>query len=73
VVDYDDDGSGLQLHGDPRLAGRLFGRGQTSNGTGVGLYLVRALMQRMGGKLQLGATASGGFHASLWFVAARES
>jgi signal transduction histidine kinase len=73
VVDYSDDGSGLKLHGDPRLVGRLFGRGQTSNGTGVGLYLVRALMQRMGGKLQLGATAAGGFHASLWFAATIEN
>ena len=45
-----DDGRGFE--GDPSRLGRLFQRGGASRGTGVGLYLVRVLMERMGGGVE---------------------
>ena len=50
-----------------RSLGRLFLRGGASRGTGVGLYLVRVLMERMGGNVQLRACRGGGFAATLRF------
>ena len=73
LVDYRDGGRGVR--GDPRDLGTLFGRGGDSRGTGVGLYLVRALMRRMGGHVRFasgGEGAGGGFQALLQFQAARE-
>src|SRR5580698_1784339 len=48
VLEYQDNGRGVAA-GTGRL-GRLFGRGEASPGAGVGLYLVRRLMQRMRGR-----------------------
>lgn len=68
-IRYQDDGAGFD--GDPESLGRLFLRGGSSKGTGVGLYLVRVLMDRMGGSVRF-ANASGaggrGFSATLVFV-----
>jgi len=64
-LDYRDNGQGV-LAGTGRL-GRLFGRGPGSNGAGVGLYLVRRLMQRMGGRARFDTAPGAGFQAELWF------
>ena len=49
-----------------RELGRMFGRGASSGGTGIGLYLVRALMQRMGGRRRVStARRAQGFAPSL--------
>jgi len=63
---YRDDGAGFE--GEPDSLGRLFLRGGTSRGTGVGLYLVRVLMDRMGGSVRFAHAEGGGFAASLSFV-----
>jgi signal transduction histidine kinase len=64
-ITYRDDGRGFQ--GDPARLGRLFLRGGESRGTGVGLYLVRVLMDRMGGDVQFAHAEGGGFAATLRF------
>ncbi len=62
---YRDDGRGFD--GDPTRLGRLFMRGNTSRGTGVGLYLVRVLMDRMGGDVEFTVAEGGGFAVTLHF------
>ncbi|HEY3809680.1 MAG TPA: HAMP domain-containing sensor histidine kinase [Steroidobacteraceae bacterium] len=64
---YHDNGRGVAA-GTGRL-GRLFGRGPNSSGAGVGLYLVRRLMQRMGGVARFDTTPGQGFGAELWLRA----
>jgi len=64
---YRDDGRGYQ--GDPARLGRMFARGVESRGTGVGLYLVRVLMERMGGSVEFANVAAGGFVVTLHFRA----
>ena len=63
---YRDDGSGFD--GDPEALGRLFLRGGASRGTGVGLYLVRVLMERMGGSVRFAHGEGGGFAATMTFL-----
>jgi signal transduction histidine kinase len=65
---YRDDGRGFD--GDPDSLGRLFLRGGGSRGTGVGLYLVRVLMERMGGSVRFAHAEGGGFAATLRFAPA---
>ncbi len=65
TIRYRDDGRGFE--GDPSKLGRLFLRGGSSRGTGVGLYLVRVLMDRMGGDVQFAHADGGGFAATLRF------
>ena len=55
-----------------RELGRMFGRGAASGGTGIGLYLVRTLMRRMGGEANFLSTPGEGFRAALKFAASRE-
>jgi signal transduction histidine kinase len=64
-IRYRDDGAGSSepVHS----LGRLFQRGGTSSGTGVGLYLTRVLMERMGGSVAFGTATNGGFEARLQF------
>jgi len=64
---YRDDGRGYQ--GDPARLGRMFARGVESRGTGVGLYLVRVLMERMGGSVEFANAPQGGFVVTLHFKA----
>ena len=64
---YRDDGRGYQ--GDPARLGQMFARGVESRGTGVGLYLVRVLMERMGGSVEFANAPQGGFVVKLHFRA----
>jgi len=54
-------GTGHESHN----LGKLFEKGAHSQGAGVGLYLVRVLMERMGGKAEFGGDH--GFEAKLVF------
>jgi signal transduction histidine kinase len=63
TVHFEDDGRGYS--GKPRRLGELFHRGDRSQGAGVGLYLIKVLMQRMGGSASF--AAGQGFRASLVF------
>ena len=63
VLDYEDNGVGVQ-HSGARL-GQLFARGPGSSGAGVGLYLARRLIQRMGGRIHFTAPSSDGFRCEL--------
>ena len=62
---YQDTGRGFTEA--PARLGRLFQRGGSSSGTGVGLYLVRVLMDRMGGEVVFAHADDGGFEARLYF------
>ena len=55
----------------PSRLGVLFEKGSASQGAGVGLYLIRALMHRMGGEAHFRST-SAGFIVELKFVIAEE-
>lgn len=67
---YRDHGRGFA--GDPSRLGRLFHRGTASRGTGVGLYLVRVLMERMGGEVVFAHAQPSGFEARLRFRASAD-
>jgi len=71
LLDVGDDGSGARAPANE--LGRLFGRGSGSEGTGVGLYLVRALIQRMGGRAEFRTAPGQGFHAELRLLASVEA
>jgi len=58
-----DNGGGFS--GNAELLGQLFQKGPGSSGTGVGLYLVKVLMRRMGGLADFGTQA--GFEVALRF------
>ena len=65
VMEYQDNGAGIV--GDRTKLGRLFARGANSSGAGVGLYLVRRLMQRMRGKARFNTAPGEGYRCELWF------
>jgi signal transduction histidine kinase len=71
LLEYSDDGAGTAVRA--QQLGRLFGRGAASGGSGVGLYLVRALMERMGGRVEFRSAPGQGFRAELYFAASREA
>ncbi len=66
VADDGAPGDGL-----PRQLGQLFEKGAASKGAGVGLYLVRSLMRRMGGRAEFepaqGGADAHGFRVRLHF------
>jgi signal transduction histidine kinase len=66
VVSYQDDGEGFNE--DPDVLGKVFVKGGSSDGSGVGLYLVSALMEQMGGRATF--RSHNGFLADLEFPAA---
>jgi signal transduction histidine kinase len=70
LVEYHDNGGGTKVPA--RELGRMFGRGASSGGTGIGLYLVRTLMQRMGGEANFFSAPGEGFRAELKFAGSRE-
>jgi signal transduction histidine kinase len=67
LLRYQDNGEGFA--GDPARLGGLFERGAASQGAGVGLYLVKMLMERMGGHSRFRSPP--GFEAELWFPGGR--
>jgi signal transduction histidine kinase len=71
LLEYRDNGAGTVVPA--RELGRLFERGEGSGGSGVGLYLVRALMNRMGGRAEFFSAAGEGFRAELRFVASSDA
>jgi len=68
-VEYQDNGRGVE---DVQQLGRLFKRGTASRGTGIGLYLVRALMERMDGRVQFLGGPGSGLRVLLHFKAAQD-
>jgi signal transduction histidine kinase len=64
---FADNGAGYA--GNTKYLGKLFEKGESSQGAGVGLYLVQVLMKRMGGRAEFGARS--GFQVSLLFPEAR--
>jgi signal transduction histidine kinase len=66
VLTYRDHGQGY-AEGDAARLGKLFVRGRHSSGAGVGLYLVRLLMTRMGGWARFESAPGKGFSAVLGF------
>ncbi len=70
LLAYHDNGGGTTVPG--RELGRMFGRGERSGGTGIGLYLVRTLMRRMGGEADFFSAAGEGFRAELKFAVSGE-
>jgi signal transduction histidine kinase len=60
--------NGLGFTQDPATLGTVFTKGPTSSGSGVGLYLVSALMQQMGGSVRF--ESANGFAADLDFPTA---
>jgi signal transduction histidine kinase len=71
VVSFTDAGRGFA--GEARRLGSLFFRGQRSQGAGVGLYLIRMLMQRMGGYAEFDSRPGAGFETRLHFRRAEET
>ena len=71
VVSFMDGGEGYG--GDPAQLGALFMRGERSRGAGVGLYLIRVLMQRMGGDAKFSSRPGWGFETHLHFQRAEET
>lgn len=69
ILNYRDNGNGFSEPSDS--LGKLFQKGEHSQGAGVGLYLVVELMKRMGGKIIF--EGKNGFQADLYFLKARES
>jgi signal transduction histidine kinase len=65
VLEYHDNGNGLT--GTLPPLGKLFARGAHSSGAGVGLYLVRRLMQRMGGRARFNTAPGEGYRCELLF------
>jgi signal transduction histidine kinase len=60
-----DDGAGYP--GAAADLGRIFHKGPASQGAGVGLYLVRVLMERMGGEAEFAGVQPSGFETRLKF------
>jgi len=65
-LNYQDDGRGFE--GNTLKLGQLFYRGSSSQGTGVGLYLIRTLMRKMGGKADFSQARTSGFQVKLDFA-----
>lgn len=63
ILRFQDNGEGFE--GSLEELGRLFHRPKASSGSGVGLYISRFLVEKMGGKLELHA-GNHGFHVHVW-------
>ncbi len=66
ITSYSDNGQGFTQ--DPRALAKVFAKGQSSTGSGVGLYLITALMKLMHGKATF--DSNNGFNARLEFPTA---
>ncbi len=69
VVTFKDNND--HFSGDPAELGILFKKGPSSHGTGVGLYLIKMLMTKMGGNASFHADPKSGFEVRLHFREAR--
>ncbi len=69
-VTFADDGVGFT--GERTRLGVLFFRGSRSQGAGVGLYLIKSLMRRMGGRADFNVGGGPGFETRLTFRRAEE-
>jgi len=65
IVRISDNGHGF--HGDLNQLGKLFMRHTRGSGSGVGLYIVRQLVKRMGGTISFTDASSSGFQAEMDF------
>jgi signal transduction histidine kinase len=65
LVKFQDNGQGYR--GNAKSLGKLFQKGPSSQGTGVGLYLVQVLMQKMHGTVRFAPNFSPGFEVQLCF------
>jgi signal transduction histidine kinase len=70
-VRYHDHASSFS--GETRNLGKLFYRGQGSQGAGVGLYLIRMLMERMGGRADFSSSNQSGFIVDMIFAKGDET
>ena len=61
------------FQGDRDALGKLFYRGENSQGAGVGLYLIQTLMQKMKGKTEFAPNTNGEFVTHLTFLMDRSS
>ncbi|GAB4010151.1 MAG: HAMP domain-containing sensor histidine kinase [Bdellovibrio sp.] len=59
---YSDHG---QFSGDPQKLGKLFYKHNSKRGSGIGLYLIQGLMQKMGGELSIDISTHISFRLSL--------
>jgi signal transduction histidine kinase len=69
LVEISDHGTQRDAPSDRIRFGELFAKGKSSSGTGVGLYLVKSLQEKMGGKAEFIETADRGFIVRLTFRA----
>jgi len=65
-IHYEDNGKSTQPA--PKHMGTLFQRGVNSQGAGVGLYLVKTLMLKMGGEASFSLEQGSGFRTDLLFL-----
>ncbi len=70
VIQYEDDGIGIE----EKYLDRIFDEGwkMNSSGSGLGLYMVKKLMVRYGGKVEAERAESGGLRINLYFKMARK-
>ncbi|MBY8949959.1 sensor histidine kinase [Pseudomonas sp. SH10-3B] len=64
VLSVDDQGPGIDESQRERLFERFYSRGN-AQGAGLGLTIVQAIAQRLGGQVRLDNLAAGGLRASL--------
>ena len=70
VLRITDNGIGVDLPPKNRkMLGNLFFRPKGGSGNGIGLYLSKILMRRMGGRMIIPAPSVNGFSVELWFRA----
>ena len=65
-----DDGEGISDEGRARIFGRFWQAGNARTGTGLGLYIVKGLVQAHGGEIEL-AAGGGGARFEVWLPAGK--
>lgn len=62
IISYSDQSV---FHGDPKRLGELFYKYNSSRGSGIGIYLIKRSLERMGGELDIETTPKLVFHMRL--------